>query len=80
MVVALAMAFVYAVFCWLFFFKWKIRKFTPAWGVCTVFIGAHVALFFFVLLRFNQPYSPDATIIRRTIQVVPRLPEPHLVD
>ncbi len=79
MVVALAMAFVYAIFCWLFFFKFKVRKFTPAWGVCTVFIGGHVALFFFILLRFNQPYSIDATIIRRTIQLVPRLPEPTLL-
>lgn len=79
MVVALVMAVLYAAFVWLFFFKLKWIKFTPTWGICTFWIGAHVFLFFIVILRFNQPYSTDATVIRHTIQLVPRLPEPTLL-
>lgn len=79
MVVALVMAALYSLCVWIFFFKLKWIKFTPTWGICTFWIGAHVILFFIVILRFNQPYSPDATVVRSTIQLVPRLPEPTLL-
>ena len=31
-------------------------------------------------LRFVTPYSVNATVVQRTIELVPRLPEPTLVD
>ena len=37
-------------------------------------------LVFLIGLRFVTPYSVNATVVQRTIQLVPRLPEPTLVN
>ena len=37
-------------------------------------------LVFLIGLQFVTPYSVNATVVQRTIQLVPRLPEPTLVD
>jgi hypothetical protein len=36
-------------------------------------------LVFLIGLRFVTPYSTNATVVQRTIQLIPRLPEPTLV-
>jgi multidrug resistance efflux pump len=64
---------------WLVFFKLKLLRLTPGWGFIFVFFVLHLFLVFLIGLRFVTPYSANATLVQRTIQLVPRLPEPTLV-
>jgi multidrug resistance efflux pump len=77
--VVLLITFVYCLAIWLVFFQFKWLKFTPAWGVVSVFFGAHLGLTFVIGLRFVTPFSASARIVQHTIQLVPRLPEPTLL-
>jgi len=79
-IAALVLCFGYVVVVWLTFFKYKWLKFTIAWGVVSAFFGAHLLIIFMIGLRFVTPYSSDARIIQRTVQLTPRLPEPTLVS
>jgi len=79
MAVVLLITFLYCLAIWVIFFKFKWLKFSPAWGVVSVFIGAHLFLTFIVGLRFVTPYSASAKIVQHTISLIPRLPEPTLV-
>ena len=79
MVAALVIFFGYLFLIWLFFFKLKAAKFNVIWGIVSFWVGLHLLLVFLIGMRFSQPYSDDARIIRRTIQIVPRLPEPTLL-
>src|SRR4051812_10621202 len=64
---------------WLVFFKLKLLRLTPGWGFIFAFFVLHLFLVFLIGLRFVTPNSTNATIVQRTIQLVPRLPEPTLV-
>jgi multidrug resistance efflux pump len=64
---------------WLIFFKLKLLRLTPGWGFIFAFFVLHLFLVFLIGLRFVTPYSANATIVQRTIQLIPRLPEPTLV-
>jgi multidrug resistance efflux pump len=79
MAIALFMAFAVVLLVWLIFFQFKWLKFNAAWGIVSLAIGVHVLLIFLIGLRFVTPYSPSATVVQQTIQLVPRLPEPTLV-
>src|SRR5271165_2867704 len=79
MAVVILITFVYCLVIWLVFFVFKWLRFTPAWGVVSVFFGAHLGLTFILGLRFVTPYSSNAKIVQHTIQLVPRLPEPTLL-
>jgi multidrug resistance efflux pump len=68
----------FAVF-WLVFFKLKLLRLTPGWGIVFAFFVLHLFLVFVIGLRFVTPNSANATVVQRTIQLVPRLPEPTLV-
>jgi multidrug resistance efflux pump len=61
---------------WLVFFRLKLLRLTPTWVVIFVFIMIPVFLVFLVGLRFVTPVSANATVIQRTIQLIPRLPDP----
>ena len=63
---------------WLVFFKLKLLRLTPAWGFGFGLIFVHFFLIFLIGLRFVTP-SANATVVQRTIQLIPRLPEPTLV-
>jgi multidrug resistance efflux pump len=63
---------------WLVFFKLKLLRLTPAWGIGFGIVWAHLVLVFLIGLRFVTP-SANATVVQRTIQLIPRLPEPTLV-
>ena len=65
---------------WLVFFQFKLIRLTPGWGIIFAFFVVHLMLVFLIGLRFVTPYSVNATVVQRTIQLVPRLPEPTLVD
>jgi multidrug resistance efflux pump len=78
MVALLVLAFASLVF-WLVFFQFKLLKLTPGWGVVFGFFVVHLLLVFVIGLRFMTPNSANATVVQRTIQLVPRLPEPTLV-
>jgi len=73
------LAFASLVF-WLVFFRFKLLKLTPGWGVVFGFFVVHLLLVFVIGLRFMTPNSANATVVQRTIQLVPRLPEPTLVS
>jgi multidrug resistance efflux pump len=79
MAIALLITFVFVLFVWLVFFKFKWLKFSIAWGIVTALIGAHVFLIFIIGLRFVTPYSSNVKVVQHTVQLVPRLPEPTLV-
>ena len=74
----LVLTVAFAVF-WLVFFRFKLIRLTPGWGVIFGFFVIHLMLVFLIGLRFVTPYSTNATVVQRTIQVIPRLPEPTLV-
>src|SRR5271157_1692424 len=79
MAIALLITFVFIVFVYLVFFRYKWLKFNMAWGIVTFFIALHVFLIFVIGLRFVTPYSSNVRVVQHTIQLVPRLPEPTLV-
>lgn len=79
MTVAVTITLVYGLFVYLVFFRFHWIKFSIVWGILTFWIGAHLMLVFVVALRFFQPYTIDAHVIRPTIQISPRLPEPTLL-
>ena len=64
---------------WLVFFRLKLLRLTPAWGFGFALVFAHFFLIFLIGLRFVTPNSTNATVVQRTIQLIPRLPEPTLV-
>jgi multidrug resistance efflux pump len=68
----------FAIF-WLVFFKFKLLRLSPAWGFVSAIFIIHLLLIFVLGLRFVTPNSTNATIVQRTIQLIPRLPEPTLV-
>jgi len=79
MLVAILVLIVSFVVFWLVFFKLKLLRLTPGWGIVFSFFVIHVMLVFVIGLRFVTPNSANATIVQRTIQLIPRLPEPTLV-
>jgi multidrug resistance efflux pump len=74
----LVLTIAFAVF-WLVFFRFKLIRLTPGWGIIFGFFVVHLMLVFLIGLRFVTPYSTNATVVQRTIQLIPRLPEPTLV-
>ena len=64
---------------WLVFFKFKLLRLTPGWGFVFGLVVLHLLLIFLIGLRFVTPNSTNATVVQRTIQLVPRLPDPALV-
>jgi multidrug resistance efflux pump len=64
---------------WLVFFKLKLLRLTPGWGMIFAFFVLHLFLVFIIGLRFVTPNSANATVVQHTIQLVPRLTEPTLV-
>src|SRR5271165_5445877 len=79
MVAGLLITTIYCLAVWLVFFRLKLMRFTPGWGVISALIGVHVLLIFLIWLRFVTPSSTDAKVVQHTIQLIPRLPEPTLV-
>jgi multidrug resistance efflux pump len=79
MLVAILVLIVSFVVFWLVFFKLKLLRLSPGWGIVFSFFVIHVMLVFVIGLRFVTPNSANATIVQRTIQLIPRLPEPTLV-
>jgi multidrug resistance efflux pump len=79
MVAVFAITAIYLSFIWLFFFKLKWLRFTPAWGIISGFFLLHLLLVPLVGLRFVAPYSKDLRVVQHTIQLIPRLPEPTLL-
>lgn len=79
MFVALGITLFYVIFVWFVFFKARWLKFNIAWGIVSFWVGAHLLLIFLIALRFFQPFSLDSHVVRSTIQLVPRLPEPTLL-
>ena len=79
MMFAFLITFVFALFVWLVFFKFKWLKLTPTWGVFTLFFVVHLLLTFVIGVRFVAPYSMNVRVVQHTIQLIPRLPEPTLV-
>jgi multidrug resistance efflux pump len=79
MFVAILVLIVAFLIFWLVFFKFKLLRLNPGWGIVFGFFVLHVLLVFVIGLRFVTPNSANATIVQRTIQLIPRLPEPTLV-
>jgi multidrug resistance efflux pump len=79
MTAAILVLIVFFAIFWLVFFKLKLLRLSPGWGIVSAFFVLHLLLVFVVGLRFVTPYSANATVVQRTIQLVPRLPEPTLV-
>ncbi len=80
MLAVFAVTFLYLLFIWLVFFKLKWLRLTPAWGVVSGFFLLHLVLVPLVGMRFLAPISADLRVVRHTVQIIPRLPEPTLVE
>src|SRR4030095_16332109 len=78
MAALLVLAFASLVF-WLIFFRFKLLRLTPGWMILFGFFVVHLLLVFLIGMRFVTPNSANATVVQRTIQLIPRLPEPTLV-
>jgi multidrug resistance efflux pump len=76
---ALVITFLFVLFVWLVFFKFRWLKFNFTWAIVTFFSGLHVFLIFVIGLRFVTPYSANVKVVQHTIQLIPRLPEPTLL-
>jgi multidrug resistance efflux pump len=79
MFIAFLVVIVASAIFWLVFFKLRLVRLTPGWGLIFGFFVLHLLLVFVIGLRFVTPDSSNATVVQRTIQLVPRLPEPTLV-
>ncbi len=64
---------------WLVFLKLKWLRPTPGWVFGFSVVVLHLMLIFVIGLRFVTPLSASATVVPRTIQLIPRLSEPTLV-
>ncbi len=64
---------------WLVFLQFKLLRLTPGWGVIFGFFAVHLMLVFLIGMQFITPCSVNATVVQRTIQLIPRLPAPTLV-
>jgi len=80
MIAALTIMVLEGFLIWFVFFKKHWLKFGYGWGLVSVYGGLHVLLVFMVGMRLGQPYSTDARIVRNTVQIIPRLPEPTLLE
>jgi len=79
MFIAILVLIVALLIFWLVFFKFKLLRLTPGWGLVFAFFVLHLLLVFIIGLRFVTPKSVNATVVQHTIQLIPRLPEPTLV-
>lgn len=80
MLAVFAITSLYLLFIWTVFFKFKWLRLTPTWGVFSGFFLLHLVLVPLVGMRFFSPISTDLRVVRHTVQLVPRLPEPTLVE
>jgi multidrug resistance efflux pump len=79
MLAAILVIIVACALFWLIFFKLRLLRLTPGWGIIFGFFVLHLFVVFIIGLRFVTPNSANATVVQHTIQLVPRLPEPTLV-
>jgi multidrug resistance efflux pump len=79
MIAGLLITTIFCTAVWLVFFRFKLIRFTPGWGIISAIFGVHILLIFLIGLRFVTPASTDAKVVQYTIQLIPRLPEPTLV-
>ena len=79
MIIAILVIIAACALFWLVFFKLKLVRLSPGWGIVFGFFVLHLFLVFVIGLRFVTPKSANATIVQHTIQLIPRLPEPTLV-
>jgi multidrug resistance efflux pump len=80
MIAVFAITVLYLLFIWIVFFKLKWLRLTPTWGVISGFFLLHLIFVPLVGMRFIAPVSEDVRVVRQTIQIVPRLPEPTRVE
>ena len=74
-----AVTLIYVAFVWLVFFKLKWLRFTPAWGLVSAFFILHLLIVPLVGTRMQSPFTSNVRVVRHTVQLVPRLPEPTIV-
>jgi multidrug resistance efflux pump len=79
MLIALLITFLFLLFVYLVFFKFKWLKFSMMWGILSALFAVHLFLIFIIGLRFVTPYSSNVKVVQYTVQLIPRLPEPTLV-
>ena len=79
MMAAILVLIVACAIFWLVFFKFKLLRLTPGWGLIFAFFVIHLLLVFMIGLRFVTPNSANATMVQHTIQLIPRLTRPAVV-
>ena len=63
MIAGLLITTVFSGAVWLVFFRFKLIRFTPGWGIISGLFGAHILLIFLIGLRFVAP-GPDSVSVR----------------
>lgn len=79
MLAVFAITAFYLLAMWLVFFKYRWMRLTPAWGVVSGFFILHLVLVPLVGTRYYAPITTDVRVVRHTVQLTPRLPQPTLV-
>jgi multidrug resistance efflux pump len=79
MIAGLLITTIFCAAVWLIFFRFRLIRFTPGWGIISALFGVHILLILLIGIRFVTPSSTDAKVVQYTIQLIPRLPEPTLV-
>lgn len=74
-----AITLLYVAFVWLVFFKFKWMRFTPTWGLISAFFLIHLLIVPLVGTRMQSPFTSNVRVVRHTVQLIPRLPEPTLL-
>ncbi|WP_157973641.1 HlyD family secretion protein [Tropicimonas sp. IMCC34043] len=80
MLAVVAITVLYLFFIWIIFIKLKWLRLTPVWGVVSAFFLLHLLFVPLIGMRFVAPFSADVRLVRQTIQITPRLPEPTIVE
>lgn len=74
-----AITLVYLAFLWIVFRKFKWLRFTPTWGIISAFFLLHLLIVPLVGTRMQSPFTTNVRVVRHTVQLIPRLPQPTLV-
>lgn len=79
MIAVVVLTLGYIIFTYLVYFKYKILKLRPSYGIVSAFVLIHLIFVPLIGMRFTAPPSFDLRVVQRTIQLTPRLSEPTLV-
>ena len=59
----IAITLLYVAFVWLVFFKFKLMRFTPAWGLVSAFFILHLLIVPYIGTRMQSPFTSNNQLV-----------------